>query len=69
MRYRVTSLWQRAFMTSEGRAAFALRDGGALLVAVRPPQTAQRRARERVVASVRALVLAAGDRGGSAVER
>ncbi len=35
MRYRVTSLWQRVFMTSE----------------------------PRVVASVRALLLAAGNRG------
>ncbi len=70
MRYRVTSLWRRVFMTSERRAAFALRDG-ALLVAVGLPQTAQRRLRERVMASVRALVLAAGDRWGmgSAVER
>jgi hypothetical protein len=27
MRYCATSLWQRVFVTSEPRAAFALRDG------------------------------------------
>ena len=71
MRDRVTSLWRRVFMTSERRAAFALGDSGALRVAVGLPQTAQRRVWERVMASVRALLLAVGDRRGmgSAVER
>jgi hypothetical protein len=63
MRYRATSLWQRVFMTSEPRAASALRDGGAPPAAAGLPQTAERRVRERVVASVRALLPAAGDRG------
>jgi hypothetical protein len=47
MRYRVTCLWQRVLVTSDSRAAFALRDVGALLVAVGLPQAAQRRMRER----------------------
>ncbi len=63
MRYRVTFMWQRVFMTSGPRAAFTLRDGGALLVAAGLPQAAQQRVRERGVASVRALLLATGDRG------
>jgi hypothetical protein len=63
MRYRVTSLWQRAFMTSEPRAAFVLSDGGPLLAAVGLPQSARRCVRARVVALVRALLPAAGDRG------
>ena len=38
MRYRATSLWQRVFMTRRPRAAFALRSGGGLLVAVGLPR-------------------------------
>jgi hypothetical protein len=56
-------------MTSERRAVLALRDGGARLIAVGRPQAAQRRVRERVVASARALVLGPGECGGSTVER
>jgi hypothetical protein len=63
MRYRAASLWQRVFMTSKPRTAFALRNGGALLAAVGLSQTTQRRVPQRVVASVRALVPAVGDRG------
>jgi hypothetical protein len=63
MRYRVTFMWQRVFMTSGPRAVFTPRDGGALLVAAGLPQAVQQRVRERGVASVRARVLAAGDRG------
>jgi K+-sensing histidine kinase KdpD len=39
----------------EQRAAFALRDGGTLLVPADLPQTTERQARERVVGSVEAL--------------
>jgi hypothetical protein len=55
----------------EQRAAFALRDGGTLLVPADLPQTTERRARERVVASVEALLRVVRDREGmaSAVER
>ncbi|HKB29472.1 MAG TPA: hypothetical protein VKD26_01410 [Streptosporangiaceae bacterium] len=48
---------------------FALHDGGARLIAVGLPPAAQRRVRERVVASARALVLGPGGCGGSTVER
>ena len=55
----------------ELRAAFPLRDGGTLLVPADLPQTTERRVRERVVASVEALLRVARDREGmaSVVER
>ena len=67
MRYRATFLWQRVFMASEPRAAFALATA-ALQVAVSLPQTAERRVPERVVASVRALCPRRAIAGGSAGE-
>jgi hypothetical protein len=52
------------------RAAFAVRDGGVLLVPADLPQMTQRRVRERLVVSVGALLRVARGREGmaSAVE-